>query len=84
MTIHEIVRNRDPFSIKGLGLFSRRYAPNAPPEAAEPPVCSLHERCKGCPYPSHGFVCWRKDGACMRTDVGKIIRKEQNHASDHL
>ena len=26
------------------------------------------ERCKGCPYPGVGFICWSTDGSCMRTD----------------
>lgn len=32
------------------------------------------ERCKACPYPGVGFICWSTDGSCMRTDVDRISR----------
>lgn len=31
-------------------------------------------RCKGCPYPGVGFICWSPDGSCMKTDMEKINR----------
>lgn len=40
-----------------------------PPEAA---VCTLFDRCKDCPYPSHGFICWRDEDSCLRTTMNKI------------
>lgn len=46
--------------------------PTAAPEPVEPPVCTLFEHCKGCPYPAHGFNCWGQDGDCMRQTVRKI------------
>lgn len=30
------------------------------------------ERCKDCPYPGVGFVCWSQDGSCMKSDMEKI------------
>ena len=36
----------------------------APPE---PPVCTRTKRCKGCPYPAHGFICWSSGSQCLRT-----------------
>jgi len=47
---------------------SRMYAPSCPPEPPEKPICTRFGRCVGCPYPSHGFVCWHPDGSCMRFD----------------
>ncbi len=47
-------------------------APRDFPEAVEPPVCTLFEHCNGCPYPSHGFVCWVRGGDCMRQYIRKI------------
>lgn len=45
--------------------------PTRPPHVTEPdperPVCTHDERCKGCPYPAHGFICWSASGPCMRT-----------------
>lgn len=31
-------------------------------------------RCKGCPYPRVGFICWSIDGSCLRTDMGRLSR----------
>ena len=28
--------------------------------------------CRGCPYPSTGFLCGGSDGECMKTRVQKI------------
>lgn len=33
--------------------------------------------CKGCPYPSVGFICWNPDGTCMKTDVDGINRRSK-------
>lgn len=33
----------------------------------EPPVCTRTKRCKGCPYPAHGFICWSSGNHCLRT-----------------
>ncbi|HEX2925322.1 MAG TPA: hypothetical protein VHP38_03545 [Ruminiclostridium sp.] len=30
------------------------------------------KQCRGCPYPSVGFICWAADGSCMRTEVNRI------------
>ena len=35
-------------------------------------VCSLFTRCEGCPYPNHGFICWSRDGRCMREIMKKL------------
>lgn len=40
------------------------------------PVCTHSERCQGCPYPAHGFICWRRDGTCLRTDMAKRNKQE--------
>ena len=31
--------------------------------------------CEGCPYPHHGFICWGRDGSCMRTDVEELTER---------
>ena len=56
-------------------------APKAAPEVTEPPVCTLFEHCKGCHYPAHGFICWVRDGDCMRQTMRKIygIQEENNN-----
>ncbi|HML36181.1 MAG TPA: hypothetical protein PKA19_01985 [Bacillota bacterium] len=46
---------------------------------------SLHgpfKSCGECPYPSHGFICYRSEGDCLRTDVEKIQRKNRKEEVD--
>lgn len=40
------------------------------------PVCTLFSRCDGCPYPGHGFICWNRDGCCIREAMRKINQEE--------
>lgn len=35
------------------------------------------EKCKGCPYPGVGFICWSRDGSCMKTDAEKISSRSR-------
>lgn len=35
------------------------------------------DKCAGCPYPRHGFLCWGRDGSCLRDDMEKIGVKKQ-------
>ena len=64
-------------SILGIPLFHKNAAPEAVRPKYEKPACSRSEWCQGCPHPSHGFVCWRENGKCMRTDMEKIARREK-------
>ena len=50
----------------------KTYAPEHPPDPPEKVVCNRSERCRGCPYPGHGFLCWSKDGECLRDAVRRI------------
>ncbi len=36
------------------------------------PVWMAATDCKGCPYPSTGFLCGGSDGGCMKTRIQKI------------
>lgn len=42
----------------------------------ERPVCTHYERCEGCPYPTHGFICWSQDGECIRTRMEHFQRRK--------
>ena len=42
------------------------------------PVCTHSERCQGCPYPAHGFICNYSDGSCMKTIVNKNTERKEN------
>lgn len=48
------------------------------------PVESLRgpfKSCGKCPYPSHGFLCYRLEGDCLKTDMEKIHRKNRKEES---
>ena len=53
--------------------FGQRRMPRGirqvPPEKV---ICTRFERCRDCPYPGHGFLCWSKDGECLRDAVRRI------------
>ena len=51
------------------------------PKPPEPVFCTENERCRGCPYPAHGIVCWHRGGGCLRTDMEKIERRPKNDSS---
>ena len=51
------------------------------PAPPEPVFCTENERCRGCPYPAHGIVCWHPDGTCLRTDMNKINGLEEKNVS---
>ena len=50
--------------------------PDSPLEPLPNPVCGDMSRCEGCPYPSHGFVCWHDEDNCLRTEMKRITTKE--------
>jgi hypothetical protein len=62
-------------------FIGKPQAPQYAPETAPPPVCTRLERCEGCPYPRHGFICWHSDGSCMKTRMEKINEKEKNECN---
>ena len=51
------------------------------PMPPEPVLCTESERCRGCPYPAHGVICWHRGGGCLRTDMEKIERRPKNDSS---
>ena len=38
--------------------------------------CGPFKSCGECPYPSHGFICFRAEGNCLRTDVEKMKQRK--------
>ena len=48
------------------------------PCVEEPIVCKKSDRCKGCPFPGHGFLCWGKDDECMRTRLAEIENRRKS------
>ena len=53
------------------------YVPGYAPVPSPKPVCRRSARCDGCPYPSHGFLCWGIGEDCMRTRVEKINNRRK-------
>ena len=33
--------------------------------------------CGECPYASHGFICYSREGDCLRTDMQKINQRRK-------
>lgn len=48
------------------------YAPEHPAEPPPRPVCTRSPLCEGCPYPANGFLCWGKDGKCLRSEMRRL------------
>ena len=48
------------------------------PREPPPVLTGPFERCEGCPYPGHGFVCWNRSGEkCLRTEVERIMERDR-------
>ncbi len=58
------------------------YAPEYPRDPPKPHGCTRFVRCKGCPYPGHGFVCWQGEDTCLRTRMSEINGLEENEDDD--
>ena len=54
----------------------RREAEKPPPEKIR---CNIKPECEGCPFPSHGFICWSTDGSCLRSNMKKIQKGGRGH-----
>ena len=63
--------------------FRRMHAPDCARVPEPKTMCSLFNRCEGCPYPSHGFICWSGNGKCMREFMKKLDKgaEENNDTS---
>ena len=57
-------------------LFRVSHAPGYAHEPEQQPVCRQYDRCEGCPYPGHGFLCWGSENDCMRTRIKQIRERE--------
>lgn len=73
-----------PFLHSGGELVSKaeRATPRTPGgcvkvEPMPRPVCRMFDRCEGCPYPGHGFICWGPDGGCLRSEMEKICTPKE-------
>lgn len=67
------VLDRDDLDVIARATRRGGYCPEYPQRAEqEEVVCKESDRCLGCPYPNHGFVCWGSDGSCMRSTIARI------------
>ena len=49
-----------------------------PHEPPPPAPAGPFERCEGCPYSGHGFLCWGADEeTCMRTEAARIMERDR-------
>ena len=61
--------NREPQFYESMCLTT---TPHEPP----PILTGPFERCAGCPYPGHGFVCGNGDN-CLRTEMSRIMERDR-------
>jgi len=62
---------------RGFSFKVKTYSPEHPPQREQRPVCRHSDRCEGCPYPSHGFICWHDENKCLKTEMERISNKEK-------
>ena len=53
------------------------------PSSAEKPEqiqrpCGPFKSCGDCPYATHGFLCYSREGDCLKTDMEKLIRRKKS------
>ena len=76
--------DRDEAEVIALARTHRGgYCPEYPQRVEqEEVVCKESDRCIGCPYPNHGFVCWGSDGSCMRSTIARINDIKEAEGTD--
>ena len=63
-------------------LYEDFRLPTIPGDSPAPPPRGPFGRCTGCPYPSHGFICWHTDhDKCLRTEVARIMERDKSVGS---
>ena len=62
-----------------MQLFPINQASDYAPDPEQKLVCRQFSRCEGCPYHTHGFLCWGSEDDCMRTRMKKLNGKETEH-----
>lgn len=67
---------------RGFSFKAKTYSPECPPQQYQHPVCLHSDRCEGCLYPSHGFICWHDENTCLRTEIERISKKERNRRNE--
>ena len=58
------------------------YAPEHPAEPPPRPVCTRSPLCVGCPYPANGFLCWGRDGKCLRSEMRRLNAPDRQVAQE--
>lgn len=49
--------------------------PAPPRQIYSVPLPKDTTRCQGCSYPGVGFICWSRDGTCLRTYMDRVGRR---------
>ena len=42
----------------------------------------IRDSCEGCPYPANGFLCWGKDGKCLRSEMRRLNAPDRQVAQE--
>ena len=78
----EETNSRDRPARENYRQLTRHKPSDSARELPEEPVCTERPECKGCPFPSHGFVCWRE--RCMREKWNEPRTEIQNYIIHQL
>ena len=72
------IKSRDRPEKEDYKQLMRREDAGSAREPPERPVCTEKPECVGCPFPGHGFVCWRE--RCMKNEMEEIRRRNAKRA----
>ena len=74
--MNQETRSRDRPARENYRQLMRHEDSGSTREPPEKPVCTEYPECVGCPFPGHGFVCWRE--RFTREERVRIQRAEKN------
>lgn len=62
---------------KKLAYYSHGSLTTSPKMEAPPRPYGPFVSCGDCPYAHHGFLCYSKEGDCMKTDLQRMTEKRK-------
>lgn len=66
---------------KKVAYYNSDSLTKSPKSEAPPHPRGPFASCGDCPYPRHGFMCYGKEGDCMKTDLQRMTERKKLTAS---
>lgn len=66
---------------KKVAYYNSDNLTTSPKSEAPPHPRGPFASCGDCPYPRHGFMCYGKEGDCMKTDLQRMTERKKLTAS---